>query len=1134
MRNIIEQVAIYPSLVRERWLPIDVAIQEMVEFERAFGTEHLLLACHSAFPSYLTPDLINLIRINFLDSKDVRIPWLAESDVLLSPFCRPLDDILFEVEPMIREVLLFELEERFGWGRLQELASFLLGYLNEKQVGRLRPGVAQVQEWIAQSYLNPDLVVQELKKLLIKSVEQERGEHQTFRDKFQVATTTELLAEVLERTTTQQQEYFELVHSTRLLARVLYGKMETLRFADASKQTEIRDDNKLTRLYPPEIQRWIRTIVRNTARISVTAETPLLEISVSTAGKSKVEGQLGKSHATLSVWLSQSWLKEGPPVCFVEGFSGVGKTSLARALMLNPGRIAVMVDMPDTGSDQFDDLLLDLASELSFHGIHEMANAVDSGTSLPGAFEGVLRSQILIVVDEFQRALDAFGRPMSALGHLLERIAKNPNFPGRLLLLSNRRVARDRCSEAFSIRTLSPLEPEASELLLDSLLEQANLSQEVPHERRKDIVNWLGCNPRAIHVLVASLEQDGLDELIGLNPESWELRDRQVSPELLERLERELLERTLSHLKAETNWLLRQLSVHRKSVKRDVIEKLLPAGTSWASTRDELISYFLMEQHSGWFTLYPIVREISLQQLKQNPTELRQAHSKAADHYIRRFTAKNIVGGGQLGGYFVEARYHLVQAQREKELSRIAGLFENHLKEFFTSVSPIPKEPNEINERIAVLSALLETPGSKGLEDYLARLYVARGAPNDLPKALTCAQRATGPRAPAASWVLRIKLEGQINGTERALQIAREGIDVVPIDQSLYALYQSCGELLAQAGRLEEAISLLKEGIDRIPANQSLYALYQSYIEFLAEETHQSSYADTQPEQRFLVQLLMRNDPTLDELLNRRKPKGEYEISEIELVITIRQLKAKGDIAGMHRLSTVLLNRCAPELQRHTWGLRHRPDLREEAIANMNQHLLSDVLDPKEVFITQNFIHYVRCLCVDEFNRVLRQEGLRYQRDDEGRPTERPHHVPHALIEPLQPTPTDSDVQLPTANVADPLDQYEHLHANEESLRILTFLSDPLDRKIMVLRAIEHMKWDDIAVICKRTERTIRLRYERARSYLRECILREQATNMHVREQYVTNAPAVVSQKQRAIALTENEVQKIERQGQEK
>lgn len=243
------------------------------------------------------------------------------------------------------------------------------------------------------------------------------------------------------------------------------------------------------------------------------------------------------------------------------------------------------------------------------------------------------------------------------------------------------------------------------------------------------------------------------------------------------------------------------------------------------------------------------------------------------------------------------------------------------------------------------------------------------------------------------------------------------------------------------------------------------------------------------------------HDPTLKERLRRRTADGRYEISEIDLVLNIRALRAKGDTEATRMLCEVLLDRSAPEFQRHTWGLRHRPELREEAIANMSEHLLREAMDPQEVFITQNFIHYVRCLCVDEFNRILRQEGLRYQRDDEGRPSGRPHHVPRALIEPLQPAPTDSDA-LPTADVADPQDQYEHLHAYEESRRILTFLSDPLDRKIMVLRAIEHMKWDDIAAVCERTERTIRLRYERARSYLRERIMKEQAAYTQANQQH--------------------------------
>ncbi len=235
------------------------------------------------------------------------------------------------------------------------------------------------------------------------------------------------------------------------------------------------------------------------------------------------------------------------------------------------------------------------------------------------------------------------------------------------------------------------------------------------------------------------------------------------------------------------------------------------------------------------------------------------------------------------------------------------------------------------------------------------------------------------------------------------------------------------------------------------------------------------------------------SDPTLDEQLRRRTPEGRYEISEIELVINIRQLKAQGNMNGVRRLSAVLLYRCAPAFQRHSQGLRHRPELREEAIANMGEHLLRESQNPDELFMIQNFVHYLRCLCIDEFNRVLRQEGLYYRRDEEGRPSGRPQHVPRALVEPLRPaTPDDEGTQM--ADVADPEDQYEQLHAEDESMRILTYLHDPLDRTIMLLRAIEGMKWDDIAEVCKRTERTVRLRYERARSYLRECINKERHT----------------------------------------
>ena len=77
------------SLIRQRWLPQDAAIRYILGFERRFGAQHLHLACHAAFPLLITPKLLNLIHINFLSREN--IPWIAESDFLLSPLCRPVE-----------------------------------------------------------------------------------------------------------------------------------------------------------------------------------------------------------------------------------------------------------------------------------------------------------------------------------------------------------------------------------------------------------------------------------------------------------------------------------------------------------------------------------------------------------------------------------------------------------------------------------------------------------------------------------------------------------------------------------------------------------------------------------------------------------------------------------------------------------------------------------------------------------------------------------------------------------------------------------------------------------------------------------------------------------------------------------
>ncbi|MFI5272732.1 MAG: sigma factor-like helix-turn-helix DNA-binding protein [Ktedonobacterales bacterium] len=228
--------------------------------------------------------------------------------------------------------------------------------------------------------------------------------------------------------------------------------------------------------------------------------------------------------------------------------------------------------------------------------------------------------------------------------------------------------------------------------------------------------------------------------------------------------------------------------------------------------------------------------------------------------------------------------------------------------------------------------------------------------------------------------------------------------------------------------------------------------------------------------------------------LKQRTPTGAYTIPETSLVRIIRGWRARGETAVVRTLCGILIERCMPEFQRRAWGLRHRPDLMEDAIEGMIEQVLREAQDPSEIFMTQNFIHYLRCCAADNFGRVLRQEGLSYRRDEQGRPVGRPLHVPRALVDRIDVSAEDREEEAGAAPIiADPRDGLEERMAAVEAQRILGYLPDPLDRQIMILRALEHMRWDDIAKLCGKTERTMRLRYEKALVRLRKSIEAEPA-----------------------------------------
>ena len=552
---------------------------------------------------------------------------------------------------------------------------------------------------------------------------------------------------------------------------------------------------------------------------------------------------IGKNRAQNLEWLMNVWLREGPPVCFLQGFPGVGKTDLARdfrELAEKQGlwQQAVINEIADRATPSVLESLMELSVTLSQQGMPEMEQVLFEQTNPNPAYalEKALQRPVLIILDEAQRFFrEDSGAPLPEMNSILTLLRNRPTLRGRLLLLSDRVVEEARWSEWIPKRTLARLEPDEALEALESKLRETGVSVEIPPERKVEVVRDLDFNPRAIEALVGALRYDTLDEIIESNPGLWTVRDREISRDFLKGLERDLLERTMRHLDDAHQLKLWCLAVHRRSFKRQALERLCRTKNEAAELRGILVTRYLVNFYRGALALNPIVREISLTHLRDVPAEFRQAHSGAADYHLRHFKAQQIVGThSKLGESFAELRYHLVQAWRQDELRDIGHRFTDHLKREIKSVTPVPTDREELDERIGVLTVLLESGGAMGLEYHLARCLQSRGKPGDIQQAVVHAERALGPRAPESSWYLLAKLKRQAEGADASVAVIRRGLNALSDPDVAAPLYQLGGEILAEAGRSDEAVALLKEGIKVIPPARNLFSLYQSCADLLA------------------------------------------------------------------------------------------------------------------------------------------------------------------------------------------------------------------------------------------------------------------------------------------------------------
>jgi formylglycine-generating enzyme required for sulfatase activity len=142
-------------------------------FKNRYGTAHLYLAYHAAFPLALTPDLLNSLWVNFQsDSRGnvLNIPWIAITDLLFSDLCKEVGYEIYEMEKTVRDALLKDLKnhDHFGVKRIKELSEFLLFYvqlrLDSSDID-IRD-LAQAQRWTALVYTQTDLAAKEIASVL--------------------------------------------------------------------------------------------------------------------------------------------------------------------------------------------------------------------------------------------------------------------------------------------------------------------------------------------------------------------------------------------------------------------------------------------------------------------------------------------------------------------------------------------------------------------------------------------------------------------------------------------------------------------------------------------------------------------------------------------------------------------------------------------------------------------------------------------------------------------------------------------------------------------------------------------------------------------------------------------------------
>ena len=207
---------------------------------------------------------------------------------------------------------------------------------------------------------------------------------------------------------------------------------------------------------------------------------------------------------------------------------------------------------------------------------------------------------------------------------------------------------------------------------------------------------------------------------------------------------------------------------------------------------------------------------------------VKDAHSIAADHFLRHFIAKGKSNLASRASEFVEARYHSILADREQDFQAVAVTFRGYLLQNLRRITRVPANSQSARQAASLLIAALgnQEHGHPELHYVLAKILESFDTLDDNILALRHATLACRKSSDYSYWLLRVRLTARLDTISVTTGVLRQAASVLP-EEALAHVYFSAIKMWTSRGASHtELVSLLNEGLARCGRAPTAWVLY--------------------------------------------------------------------------------------------------------------------------------------------------------------------------------------------------------------------------------------------------------------------------------------------------------------------